>query len=64
MSSSVIQTFELKKYYSDKLFRTPVVRSVRMSEAPSYGTPICYFDKNSKGAAAYAEVTSEILKRI
>lgn len=55
---------ELKKYYSDKLFKTVVARNVRLSEAPSYGKPIKYFDKHSKGSQAYAEVTQEIFERI
>jgi chromosome partitioning protein len=55
---------ELKKYYSDKLFKTVISRNVRLSEAPSYGKPIKYFDKHSKGSQAYAEVTQEIFERI
>jgi len=55
---------ELKKYYSDKLFKTVVSRNVRLSEAPSYGKPIKYFDKFSKGAQAYTDITKEILERI
>ncbi len=55
---------ELKKYYADKLFRTPILRNVKLSEAPSFGTPIIYHDKNSKGAQCYREVADEILTRI
>lgn len=55
---------ELKKYYGDKLFKTLITRNVRLSEAPSYGKPIRYFDKYSKGSIAYADVTKEILERI
>jgi chromosome partitioning protein len=55
---------ELKKYYGDKLFKTVITRNVRLSEAPSYGKPIRYFDKYSKGASAYADVTKEILERM
>ena len=55
---------ELKKYYGDKLFKTVVSRNVRLSEAPSYGKPIRYFDKYSKGAQAYEEVVKEIFERI
>ena len=55
---------ELKKYYGDKIFKNVISRSVRLSEAPSYGKPIRYFDKYSKGALAYADVAKEILKRI
>ncbi len=55
---------ELKKYYAGKLFSTAVQRNVRLSEAPSYGMPIQYYDKHSKGAIAYNEVADEILDRI
>ena len=55
---------ELKKYYADKLFKTPVSRSVRLSEAPSYGEPICYYDPYSKGALEYADIAKELMLRI
>ncbi len=55
---------ELEKYYKDKLFTTKVVRNVRLSEAPSYGMPIIYYDKSSKGAVAYNDVAAELLRRI
>ncbi len=54
---------ELKKYYADKLFKTGVVRNVRLSEAPSYGEPIIYYDKHSKGAEAYIAIAKEIIDR-
>ena len=55
---------EIKKYYSDKLFRTPITRNVKLSEAPSFGTPIYYHDKYSKGSLAYIEVTKELISRV
>lgn len=55
---------ELKKYYSDKLFKTMIPRSVRLSEAPSYGEPIQYYDKRSKSSEAYNEVAKELIFRI
>ena len=55
---------ELKKYYSDKLFKTPISRNVRLSEAPSFGTPVYYHDKSSKGAKEYIDVAKELLERI
>lgn len=55
---------EIKKHYADKLFSTPVTRSVRLSEAPSYGMPIQYYDKHNKGAKEYEKITKEILERI
>lgn len=54
---------EIKKYFGAKLFRVPVPRNVRLSEAPSYGEPINVYDKSSKGAAAYAAVAAELAER-
>ena len=54
---------ELKKYYADKLFKTGIVRNVKLSEAPSFGEPVIYYDKNSKGSRAYMDVAQEILER-
>ena len=55
---------ELKKYYANKLFRTPVARSVRLTEAPGFGKPIVYFDRWSKGAIAYMDIAEELTERI
>ena len=55
---------ELKKYYADKLFKTTIVRNVKLSEAPSYGEPILYYDKYSKGCAAYNDIAKEIIERL
>ena len=55
---------ELKKYYSDKLFKTAIARNVKVSEAPSFGSPVIYYDKYSKGSLAYKEVAKELLGRI
>lgn len=54
---------EIKKHFPDKLFVTPVPRNVRLSEAPSFGMPALYFDRHSKGAAAYGEIAKELAKR-
>ena len=55
---------EVDKYYSDKLFKTTVARNVRICEAPSFGMPVVYFDKYSKGAIAYEKVAHELTRRI
>ncbi len=55
---------ELKKYYADKLFKTVITRNVKVSEAPSFGEPVIYYDKYSKGSLAYMEVAKELLERI
>ena len=53
---------EVKKYFASKTFKTVIPRNVRISEAPSHGKPINYYDRGSKGAKAYAELADEILK--
>ncbi len=62
LSSQVM--FELKKYYASKLFKTTILRNVKLSEAPGYGMPVIYYDKHCKGTEAYYAVTDEILERI
>ena len=53
---------EVKKYFPKKVFRTVIPRSVRLSEAPSFGMPIQYYDKSSKGAKAYNELAEEMIR--
>ena len=55
---------ELKKYNAEKLFKVPISRTVRLSEAPGYGAPICYHDPYGKGALEYAAVAKELMLRI
>lgn len=55
---------EIKKYYADKIFKTTIPRSVKLSEAPGFGKPINFHEKYSKAADSYREVTDEMLSRI
>lgn len=55
---------EIKKYYADKLFKQPISRAVKISEAPSYGAPICYHEPYGKGAIEYNAVAKELMLRI
>ncbi len=61
-SSQVIR--ELRKHYADKLFETTISRNVKLSEAPSFGTPVYYHEKRSKGAVEYMNVAKELAERI
>ena len=54
---------EIKKYFGNKLYKTAIPRAVRISEAPSHGMPIQYYDARSKGANAYNDLAKEFLKR-
>ena len=54
---------ELRKYLGDKVYRTVIPRSVRLSEAPSHGIPGVAYDKVNKGSRAYLEFAEEFLKK-
>ena len=54
---------QLKAHFHDKVFRTVVPRNVRLAEAPSFGVPVLYHDKSSRGAVAYLALAGEILRR-
>ena len=61
LTQQVVQ--EVKKYFPRKVFATVIPRAVRLSEAPSFGCPIQYFDKSSRGAKAYMDLAEEVLKQ-
>ena len=53
---------EVKKFFGNKVYKTTIPRNVRLSEAPSFGAPINYYDGGSKGAEAYAFLAAEFVK--
>lgn len=54
---------ELKKYFAAELYKTAIPRAVRLSEAPSFGKPIQYYDKRSRGTESYNALAKEFIKR-
>ena len=58
LSDQVVQ--EVREHFGDKVCRTVIPRTVRLSEAPSFGQPIITFDPTSRGAVAYREVAKEV----
>ena len=54
---------QLKKHFGEKVYRTIIPRNIRLAEAPSFSTPVMYYDKNSSGAKAYLALAGEILRR-
>jgi chromosome partitioning protein len=54
---------EVHKHFADKVFKTVIPRTVRLSEAPSFGKPIIHYDRHSAGATAYIALAKEFLKR-
>ena len=54
---------QLIDHFDDKVFRTVVPRNVRLAEAPSFGRPVLYHDRKSRGALAYLALAGEVLRR-
>ena len=60
LSTQVVS--EVKKFFKNKVYNTIIPRSVRLSEAPSFGRPISVYDPRSTGAKAYAALAQELVK--
>lgn len=54
---------EVREHFPDRVLSTPIPRSVRISEAPSYGQTVISYDTNSAGALSYREAAAEIARR-
>lgn len=54
---------EVKKYFGEYVFQTVIPRSVRLSEAPSFGKPILYYDEKSVAAESYLQFSREFAAR-
>lgn len=53
---------QVKKFMGDKVYKTTIPRSVRLSEAPSYGEPINFYDPNGKATEAYLDLALEFVR--
>ncbi len=53
---------EVKRFFPKKVFASVIPRNVRLSEAPSFGEPVYYYDRSSRGSDAYVEFTLEFLR--
>lgn len=56
-------TAQLLQHFGDKVFRTVIPRNVRLAEAPSFGKPALFHDKESRGALAYLALAGEMLRK-
>ena len=61
LSNQVVK--EVKNYFDDKVYKTVIPRNVKLSEAPSYGMPICMYDARSKGSRCYDKFAKEFIKK-
>jgi chromosome partitioning protein len=55
---------EVRDYFGDRAYRTVIPRTVRLSEAPSFGQPITVFDPGSRGSRAYLRLAREVAERL
>ncbi len=62
LASQVVQ--EVQDFFGDKVFKTLIPRTVRLSEAPSFGQPVTIYDPSGKGAAAYQSLAKEVMARV
>jgi chromosome partitioning protein len=50
-------------HFGDKVFRTIIPRNIRLAEAPSFGKPVLFHDRESRGALAYLALAGEMIRR-
>lgn len=55
---------EVRDFFGDVVFETMIPRTVRLSEAPSFGQPVTTYDSSGKGAAAYRSLAKEVMDRV
>lgn len=61
LSNQVVE--EVKNFFGEKVFKSVIPRSVKLSEAPSHGLPITMYAKLNKGALAYSRLAKEVVSR-
>ena len=54
---------EARKFFKNKVYQTVIPRNVRLSEAPSHGTPVLIYDKSCSGSKSYLNFTEEFIKQ-
>ena len=54
---------EARKFFKSKVYQTVIPRNVRLSEAPSHGTPVLIYDRLCSGSKSYLSFTDEFLKQ-
>ena len=56
-------SMQLTTHFGDKVFRTVIPRNIRLAEAPSFGKPALFHDRESRGALAYLALAGEMIRR-
>ena len=61
LSKQVVK--EVRNFFGKQVFETVIPRTVKLSEAPSYGMPITQYDPLGKGAQSYINLSKEVISR-
>nr|WP_180953134.1 AAA family ATPase [Eggerthella timonensis] len=61
LSRQVVE--EVRSYFGKTVFATLIPRTVKLSEAPSFGQPITQYDPSGKGAQSYMNLAKEVVQR-
>ena len=61
LSNQVVD--EVRNYFGKKVFQAVIPRSVKVSEAPSFGLPVVKYAPNNKGSRAYMQLAREVIRR-
>lgn len=62
LSNQVVE--EVQNYFGKEAFKTLIPRSVKISEAPSFGLPVIKYAPSNKGSRAYVNLAREVIKRV
>ncbi len=62
LSKQVVE--DVRNHLGNKVFQTIIPRNVTLSEAPSFGKPVIYYDLKSVGAQAYLALAREVITRV
>ena len=54
---------EARNYFKEKVYKNVIPRNVRLSEAPSHGMPVIFYDKQCSGSKSYLAFTQEFLQQ-
>ena len=54
---------EARGYFKEKVYKTVIPRNVRLSEAPSHGMPVLFYDKSCLGSKSYFSFTEEFINQ-
>ena len=62
-SLSALVEKDVRDHFGDTVYKTTIPRNVKVSEAPSHGSPVILYDVNCSGSVAYIDLAREIINK-